>query len=322
MQAAREAVLRFRVAPSACNTFSNFYLACLGQVSWNAIPSIPPEIILLAAMVLLPYVQDQRLDTDDDPAAGTRNGQSARLERSPGIFCIDELFVDQRERHRLSSGADTPPFWSAVFGLADIDRPQSGCIASAVHHSGAWQFELASTGFFAALLRTVKSATDGLGAIFPPMVYIQIALNGLGWDRGDPVLQRAEQDLDAFFLEKSDETGNWIMIQPCFSPVWDTGYRLVCVDRSVGSTEGDPQRPMPRRHGCWRRSARSAATGPKRRRSHLRTPAQWYFEYHNAWYPDVDDTAHGRHGTAPHRAILPPTWRRPAWREVAARDAE
>ena len=28
-----------------CNTFSRFYLACLGQVEWSAIPAIPPEIV-------------------------------------------------------------------------------------------------------------------------------------------------------------------------------------------------------------------------------------------------------------------------------------
>ena len=29
------------------NTFSMFYLACLGQVSWDACPTIPPEVVLL-----------------------------------------------------------------------------------------------------------------------------------------------------------------------------------------------------------------------------------------------------------------------------------
>ena len=26
-----------------CNSFSNFYLACLGQISWNVVPAIPPN---------------------------------------------------------------------------------------------------------------------------------------------------------------------------------------------------------------------------------------------------------------------------------------
>jgi len=46
MRAAREQVLANGGA-ERCNSFTNFYLACLGQVSWNAVPSIPPEIILL-----------------------------------------------------------------------------------------------------------------------------------------------------------------------------------------------------------------------------------------------------------------------------------
>jgi len=46
MARAREAILELGGAEKI-NTFSMFYLACLGQVTWNACPSIPPELVFL-----------------------------------------------------------------------------------------------------------------------------------------------------------------------------------------------------------------------------------------------------------------------------------
>src|SRR4029078_3272808 len=46
MVAARNVVLELGGA-ELCNSFSKFYLAALGQISYDACPSIPPEIVLL-----------------------------------------------------------------------------------------------------------------------------------------------------------------------------------------------------------------------------------------------------------------------------------
>ena len=46
MAAARAVILRMGGA-ERINTFSMFYLACLGQVGWDACPIIPPQVALL-----------------------------------------------------------------------------------------------------------------------------------------------------------------------------------------------------------------------------------------------------------------------------------
>jgi squalene-hopene/tetraprenyl-beta-curcumene cyclase len=283
MQAARDAI-RAAGGAERINTFSNFYLACLGQVSWNAIPSIPPEIIWLPRWF---YFHMSKV------SAWTRTMilplalvTALRPTRTlPGHLCIDELFVDQRERHRLSRGLDTPPFWSAFFGLADRGL-------KATHRVGSSPFRgMAIRTCLDWILRRAsqdgQSATDGLGAIFPPMVYIQIALYALGRDRSDPVLRRAEQDLDDFFVEKSDDGGEWIMIQPCFSPVWDTGYALYALT-ACGLGAGDPSIDAAT---TWLLGKECTFRGDWADEIDLPPDASgWYFEYHNAWYPDVDDT--------------------------------
>ena len=46
MRRARERVRELGGAERV-NTWTNFFLACLGQVSWNAVPAIPPEVVML-----------------------------------------------------------------------------------------------------------------------------------------------------------------------------------------------------------------------------------------------------------------------------------
>lgn len=126
--------------------------------------------------------------------------------------------------------------------------------------------------------------TDGMGAIFPPMVYIQIVFQALGYAREDPVVRRAERELDEFFIEEPDS----IRIQPCFSPVWDTGIATYALTERRRPEHDDAVRGSARwllkrecRHaGDWTNNVRTRVTG-----------GAWWFEYRNGWYPDVDDTA-------------------------------
>jgi squalene-hopene/tetraprenyl-beta-curcumene cyclase len=99
MRRAREVILRMGGA-ERCNSFTNFYLACLGQISWNAVPSIPPEMVWMpkwfyfhlnkmsawSRTMLLPL------------AIVTVLRPTRQLDAQQGI---DELFVSQQARHRL-----------------------------------------------------------------------------------------------------------------------------------------------------------------------------------------------------------------------------
>ena len=145
--------------------------------------------------------------------------------------------------------------------------------------------------------------TEGLGAIFPSMVYLQIALKKLGRLRTDPVIQRAEKDLDDFFLIR--ENGESIKIQPCLSPVWDTGIALY----SLTEAGLDQTDPSVRAAADWLLSKECRFRGDwSEKVQATEEMSSWFFEYANAWYPDVDDTAmvsmalHRSGGKANHEA--------------------
>lgn len=295
MQSAREAI-RILGGAERINTFSMFYLACLGQVSWDACPTIPPEIVLLPRW--FPFHLDK-------VAAWTRTmilplALCTALRPVRAIedrFRIDELFLDPARATRLCKDwdPDNKLGWTNFFLAADKAlkiAQKSGLVLTrrrAIRRAEAWLLE-----------RISPETTDGLGAIFPPMVYIQVAFQALGYARNHPVIAEAEKQLDRFIVEAPDH----VRIQPCFSPVWDTGIALYTLTEAGCSEKNDARirrccewlrarevRITGDWHGNLRPEDRDLRLGPDPVTGAPATAAAWAFEYRNDWYPDVDDTA-------------------------------
>ncbi len=294
MQRAREAILS-RGGAERLNTFSMFYLACLGQVEWTACPAIPPEIVFLPRW--FPFHMDK-------VAAWTRTMilplalcTALRPVRAlPDHLGIPELFVDERGKRTLNQPWDArePASWTNFFLSIDRGLKWAHHLGGSPIRGGAIR---AAREWIVA--RMTSRTTDGLGAIFPPMVYIQVALQALGDARHSPVRATAEKELDRFIVERDDH----IRIQPCFSPVWDTGIALYALTEAGRDCRNDARirrccewlldREV-NMVGDWVRNLR-----PRDRASFESAPAAgehkpwaaWAFEYRNDWYPDVDDTA-------------------------------
>ena len=98
--------------------------------------------------------------------------------------------------------------------------------------------------------------SDGLGAIFPPMIYTVISLRCLGVADDAPEMRRALKQLDDLMIEEDDT----LRLQPCFSPVWDTALALnALADAEVPGRSS--RHPASRRAGCWNAKSASRATG-------------------------------------------------------------
>lgn len=266
-----------------CNSFSNFYLACLGQISWNAVPAIPPEIIRLPRWSYFHL---------DKVSAWTRTmilplSLVATLRPTrplPESLAIDELFVDQEARHQLTLRSQTPRAWKVFFKSVDrviklLNDPLNSTSYRRNSIELAWEWIKNRMG------QDGPAATDGLGAIFPAMVYSQVVMKALGYEREHSRVRRAEEELDALFLESPDGS---IRIQPCFSPVWDTGISLYALADCGLTRESEPLSKA----AAWLRAKESRFQGDWVRNVDGDPPfTGWCFEYHNAWYPDCDDTA-------------------------------
>ncbi len=124
--------------------------------------------------------------------------------------------------------------------------------------------------------------SDGLGAIFPPMIWSIVALRSLGFADDSPELKYCYERLDGLLIEE----GNKIRLQPCKSPVWDTAITLRGLAASGMSGQHEAMAAgvrwlldrQIRRPGDWAETTKAE-------------PGGWCFEHANEFYPDLDDTA-------------------------------
>lgn len=273
------AVILAEGGAEACNSFSNFYLAALGLIPWSAVPTIPPELVWLPTWFSFHLSKVSAWSrTMILPLAIV---STLRPTRRVALTLVP-ITRDPGALRRMTMRASVPAAWRGLFRAIDVGLKSTGAIVGArvrvpaINAALAWIMQRAS--------QDGPSRTQGLGAIFPPMVYVQIVFKAMGIDRADPRVVAAERDLDALFLRDARGT----RLQPCFSPVWDTGIGLYALT-DAGADACDARVAQ----ACaWLESQEVTHVGDWAARCAPSTPpGGWCFEYANAWYPDVDDTA-------------------------------
>jgi len=126
--------------------------------------------------------------------------------------------------------------------------------------------------------------SDGLGAIFPPVVFSIVALKALGFADDSPEVVECWRQLERLTIDDLDD--GTTRLQPCFSPVWDTGL----VMRSLALAGVPADDPAIARAAQWLRGRQTTDAGDWAETVDAE-PGGWYFEYANEYFPDVDDTA-------------------------------
>ncbi|MCP4202401.1 MAG: squalene--hopene cyclase [bacterium] len=274
MSRARRAILEAG-GLEACNSFTKLYLSVFGQYDWNRAPAVPPELVLLpkwfpfnlyemsawSRAIVVPLAIIWALK----PAGEVPEGAG-----------IGELRVDDtRHEHPAVSGL-RGRLWGLVFVL--IDRFIKFCQLIPFHPFR----QLAINRAEAWILERLPES-DGLAAIFPPIVNTIIALESLGYSQDDPVLASQIRELEKLEIED----GETLRVQPCKSPVWDTA---LAVSSLVGSGLA-PDHPAFTRAGSWLADKEVRRPGDWRQKNPAGPVGGWFFEYSNENYPDCDDTA-------------------------------
>jgi squalene-hopene/tetraprenyl-beta-curcumene cyclase len=277
MRRARELILHHGGAEK-CNTFTKFYFAALGQISYDACPAIPPEIVFLPKWFYFNlYHVSAWTRTMILPLGIVTSLRPVR--RIASDLGISELYIDRAAANRLGDPVEgLPADWRELFlkidGLLKIynQAPMPGLRERALKAAERWLLEH-------------MEGCDGLGAIFPPMVYILIAFRLLGYRDDHPVIQKAHKDLRDLFLDGLRK--NEIRVQPCHSPVWDTGIALHALAEAGLSPESDHAI----RATQWLLDKECKIASDWRKNCPGAEIAGWFFEFNNPQYPDVDDTA-------------------------------
>ena len=263
----------------AVNSFTRFYLALLGQISYEQCPAVPPEMVLLPSWFPFNiYRMSAWSRTIVVPLSIMWAHRPAR--KLPADRGIGELFLQPPHQWPAlrCPGLDKERGWFSWEGFfrrmdaalkwleARRARPlRKRALASA----SKWMLDR-------------FQHSDGLGAIFPPIIWSIIALKCLGYDDDSHEVLECFEQLDSLVLE-DDQAAR---LQPCLSPVWDTAIALRAL--AVGGLPlGDP-RAM--KGVDWLLEKEITREGDWAERVDA-PPGGWCFEYRNEFYPDVDDSA-------------------------------
>lgn len=274
MARARQRILEAGGA-ARCNSFTKFYLALLGQLPYGSCASVPPELVLLPRWFYVNlYAMSSWTRTIVVPLSIFSAFKPVR--RLPESLGIRELFVESPDKPAWP----TPPTkrwcsWTNFFlGVDWLYKRVEGWLGPVRRRAVA---------VAAQWMRERLKDCDGLGAIFPPMIYTVVALRCLGVKDDDPEMVEARRVLDELILEEQDT----VRLQPCFSPVWDTGLTLNALAEAGMTAEDEPIR----RCVDWLLAREVRQSGDWSVSNPRLGPGGWFFEYKNPVYPDTDDTA-------------------------------
>lgn len=273
MVRARAAILKQGGAETS-NVFTRIQLALFGAVPWRAVPVMPVEIIFLpkwfpfhlskiaywSRTVIVPLLVLMTLK----PQA-----------RNPRKVNIDELFLIHQDKVRDWNSNRTHSIWNPIFRTIDNvlrflepfmpQRPRQAAINKCV----AW-------------VKERLNDEDGLGAIYPAMANSVMMYDCLGYAPTHPDAAIARKSIDKLVVDSPDRS----YCQPCLSPVWDTGLAIHALiesgapaEKISAACEWLADKQVLNVVGDW------ADWCPNVR------PGGWAFQYANAHYPDVDDTA-------------------------------
>jgi squalene-hopene/tetraprenyl-beta-curcumene cyclase len=252
----------------AANSYVKVNLSLFDLYPRQYCPSIPPEVVLLPLKFLYQMSSWTRAIVVSLSIVHAANPRRP----APAGFSLDELWAPgvSPEFHRDSRTFTWHNFFLSVDSfLKWWERRGSQALRRrAIEQAKAWMLER-------------LQGSDGLGAIYPPMMYSVMALDVLGYAPDDPVRVEALRQFERLCVDD----GERFFFQPCFSPVWDTGIGAYALSQS------EPEGARLQQAADWLLGQEIRRKGDWSVKRPSIEPSGWAFEYRNEFYPDIDDTA-------------------------------
>ena len=265
LRRARERILSLG-GLQAANSYVKINLSLFGVYPRKYAPSVPPEIVMLPGNVL--YEMSSWTRSIVVPLSIVQARGANR--RAPDGFTLDELLLPgvSLKLPKRSGLSILFHHLDRVFKVWE-KRGSERVRGAAIREAERW-----------VLARTQH--TEGLGAIYPAMMYMIMALDALGYAADHPDRLEAIRHFESLLLETEER----FIFQPCVSPIWDTAIAAFALGEA--GVTSDPRMTQAadwliskevRRRGDW--SVKRPDT----------EPSGWAFEFANEFYPDIDDTA-------------------------------
>jgi squalene-hopene/tetraprenyl-beta-curcumene cyclase len=248
----------------AARVFTRIWLSLFGLWSWDDVPMLPVELVLLRPwMPVSLYTFACWARQTVLPLAVVMHHRPVR-PLPAGRACNElHLGVPSRPRRNL---------WD------DVDR------ALKLYGRSPWKPGRARALALAERWIVDRQELDGCwGGIQPPWVWSLIALACRGHGPDSPVMRRGLDGWRGFLVDDGDR----LRPEACQSPVWDSGLALL----GLAAAGLDAGRPEVARGTAWVLREEVRTRGDWAIRLPDVEPGGWSFEYDNDLYPDVDDAA-------------------------------
>ncbi|HWG21955.1 MAG TPA: squalene--hopene cyclase [Terracidiphilus sp.] len=268
----------------ACNTFTKMYLCALGQYDYDAVPAIPPEMMLFPNWFYFNIYEISSWSRSILVPLAIIYAKKP-FKKIPSEQGIAELFAGGRDNAILRLHMDRKNVISWRNFFLTLDRVTHWFEAVHIRPLRAWALKRAEKWMLDRL-----EMSDGLGAIYPAMMNAIIALRCLGYSEDDPQVIRARDEFEKLGIEEPPIEAMpepTFRMQPCVSPVWDTGQALYALG-DAGVPADDPRMV---KAADWLLSKEVRHKGDWAVKAPNTDPGGWYFEFNNEFYPDTDDTA-------------------------------
>src|ERR1700727_562964 len=276
MARAREAI-HARGGAINSNVFTRFMLAMFGVLTWRSVPVLPVEIMLL------PFWSPFHLNKISYWARTTivplmvLAAKKPRAKNHKGVG-IDELFLHPPDSIGLSAKAPHQSRgWFPLFRGLDA-------VLRAIEPFFPKKLRARAIDSAVGFIEERLNGEDGLGAIYPPMANAVMMYEVLGKSADYPPRAVTRRGLERLLVIGEHEA----YCQPCVSPVWDTSLTAHALLEAGGEESMSAVRQgldwlLPKQvldiKGDW------AVKRPDVR------PGGWAFQYNNAYYPALDDSA-------------------------------
>jgi squalene-hopene/tetraprenyl-beta-curcumene cyclase len=257
--------------------FTRIFLALFGQVSWEGIPLLPVEFVLLP-----PWSRLSIYEFSSWTRASVVPLMIVMATRPvcplPAEQGVAELFLDPAEpfeRHRVAWKHQAPLLENLFVVLDRVLK---------LYHRWPWPLlrRVAMSRAEAWILAHQEESGDW-GGIQPAMLNSLLALHCRGYGNHHPAVRRGLAALEFFTLAEGDR----LWLQSCISPVWDTALAV----RALAAAGLPPRHPALVKATAWLLKQQIFQPGDWSIKRPDLSPGGWAFEFVNNWYPDIDDSA-------------------------------
>ncbi len=250
-----------------CNSYTKINFSLFDLYPRRYAPSVPPEIVIAPGDIL--YEMSCWTRSIIVPLSIVQAIGGTRP--TPGGVRVEELMAPRKRFSLRKRDAASTVFNHVDRAIKLWERRGLKNVRSkAIREAERWMLE-----------RT--RYTDGLGAIYPGMMYSIMALQALGYAEDQPDLLEAIRHFENLILESDSR----FQFQPAVSPVWDTA---ICAT-ALGETALAPLPATLTKAADWLLTKEIRRKGDWAVKRPDLTPSGWAFEFANEFYPDIDDTA-------------------------------